>query len=151
MPLSLCHLDGTICKTDKSALLKCLEHEVKDPALPSHTDIILIDGFFYLLLLKDVPQTFGNISKQILKNIVKMNGKRVALIFDRYKSPSIKDNEHSIRNTYEKCDFHISGEEQSRPADFAKELRNIKFKEALVNFRISHWSRSDVYVTVFRK
>ena len=24
-PLSMCHLDETICKTDKSALLKCLE------------------------------------------------------------------------------------------------------------------------------
>lgn len=35
-------------------------------------------------------------------------------------------------------DYIISDPDQIKPADFAKELRNIKFKEALINFLIEH-------------
>jgi hypothetical protein len=41
-------------------------------------------------------------------------------------------------------EYVISGPEQARTHDFAKELRNDKFKEALVLFLISHWQSNDV-------
>lgn len=41
-------------------------------------------------------------------------------------------------------DYEISGPEQARSHDFSRELRNDKFKEALVNFPISHWQSNDV-------
>lgn len=41
-------------------------------------------------------------------------------------------------------DYVISGPEQARTHDFAKELRNDKFKEALVLLLISHWQSNDV-------
>lgn len=43
VPLSLCHLDGTISKTDKSALLKSIEHEEPNSVLPGQQDIVLIN------------------------------------------------------------------------------------------------------------
>lgn len=38
----------------------------------------------------------------------------------------------------------FTGPEQNRPANFAAELQNIKFKEALVSFVMEHWSTDDV-------
>lgn len=43
--LSMCHLDGNICKTDKSALMKCLEKEIQHEH-PRHVDVLIIDVFF---------------------------------------------------------------------------------------------------------
>lgn len=49
VPLSLCHLDGTMCKTDKSVLLKCLENTIFNGSnqLPPVIDMSVIDGFFF--------------------------------------------------------------------------------------------------------
>lgn len=41
-------------------------------------------------------------------------------------------------------DYTIAGPDQPRPADFMKELRNYKFKEALVNFFIAHWATDEM-------
>lgn len=79
VPLSLCHLDGATCKTDKSALAKCVEANIDyDP--PRHTDVFLIDGFFILHCMKEVPKTFGNISKKFLQMITKYPGQRIDVI-----------------------------------------------------------------------
>ncbi|KAH9633488.1 hypothetical protein HF086_013165 [Spodoptera exigua] len=59
--LSMCHLDETIYKTDKSALMKCLEKEVEHDE-PPQIDVIIIDGFFLLHTMKNVPKKFGSIS-----------------------------------------------------------------------------------------
>lgn len=61
--LSTCHLDGSICKTDKSVLMRFLEREVQSEP-PQAADIMIFDGFFILHLMKDVPSSFGNISKK---------------------------------------------------------------------------------------
>ena len=53
--MSMCHLDGSIFKTDKSALLKLLEKEVQS-TVPRHTDVCLIDGFFLIHCIKDLPK-----------------------------------------------------------------------------------------------
>lgn len=63
VPFSMCHIDGTICKTNKSTtLLKILEH-YSDNEVPQHTDIVY-DGFFIFHCMKEIPMTFGNISKK---------------------------------------------------------------------------------------
>ena len=68
VPLSLSHIDGTICKTDKSILLKLLENCI-DNEPPQHTDVLIFDGFFALYQLKEIPATFGNISKKNITNV----------------------------------------------------------------------------------
>lgn len=41
-------------------------------------------------------------------------------------------------------DFRISGPQQVRPSDLAKELKNIRFKESLVKFLITNWSDQEM-------
>lgn len=38
----------------------------------------------------------------------------------------------------------FTGPEQNRPENFAVELQNISFKEALVSFLMEHWSTDEV-------
>lgn len=61
IPLSMCHFDGAICKTQKSVLMRSLEKGIQHHP-PLHIDILIIDGFFLLHTTKNVPKTFGNIS-----------------------------------------------------------------------------------------
>lgn len=69
---------------------------------------------------------------------------RVDIVFDQYKSPSIKDYERNLRNETTSIDFNISGPMQVRPNDFNKGLKNIKFKQALVTFLIEHWRQPEM-------
>ena len=92
-----------------------------------------------------MPQFFDKISKKILQILTSYNAACVHIVFDRYCWPSIKDYERSLRGSFESYnEYVISGPEQARTHDFAKELRNDKFKKALVLFLISHWQSNDV-------
>lgn len=150
IPLSLCHVDGAICKTDKSVLFKVLENEIKDE-LVSDTcevcDIMIFDGFFVIHQMKDLPLTFGSISKQILKAFTASNASEIVIVFDRYFTPSIKDSEHVLRGRIHGNKFDIRGPEQKRPSNFSNELKNIYFKDALVKFLCDDWSQD--YMAAF--
>ena len=135
--MSMCHLDGSICKTDKASLLKILEKQ-RQSNVPQNCDVTILDGCFVLHLLKDMPANFGNVSKKFLQSVLHNNASTVILAFDLYKFPSIKDHEHDVRGLYNNP-FCIRGPEQVRPSDFANELKNINFKEALINFFIQVW------------
>ncbi|CAG9814704.1 unnamed protein product [Phaedon cochleariae] len=134
LPMSLCHFDGTICKTNKSSLMNLLEAEVESEG-PPYVDVVLLDGFFILHMMKDVPKLFGNIAKKIMQIITKYKGHRIDVLFDRYSHPSIKDYEHDLRQAHSNT-YAITGPEQARPNDFMKELQNANFKEALVYWAI---------------
>ncbi|GFW70277.1 hypothetical protein TNCV_5131031 [Trichonephila clavipes] len=143
VPLALCHLDGGFCKTDKSVLVKCLQSNT-DQEPPNSTDVALIDGFFILHSMKEVPKTFGSISKKFLQMVSKYSTRRIDVIFDQYMYPSIKDSERCLRHEASLIDYIISGPDQVRPSDFAKELKNTKFKEALVGFFEKHWCSEEM-------
>ncbi|XP_056641528.1 uncharacterized protein LOC130448266 [Diorhabda sublineata] len=143
VPLALCHLDGGFCKTDQSVLVKCLVPNV-DQEPPRNTDVFIIDGFFILHSMKEVPKTFGSISKKFLQMITKYSARRIDVIFDQYFYPSIKDSERFLRHEASLIDYTISGPDQVRPSDFSKELKNTNFKEAIVEFFIKHWSTEEV-------
>nr|CAH7741160.1 unnamed protein product [Callosobruchus chinensis] len=136
VPLSMCHIDGSICKTNKAALLKVLEQQI-EPHTPEHTNIKVFDGFFMLHLTREVPVTYGNISTEILNMFCSNDAEVIVIAFDRYISPSIKDNKHSLRGM-QVTQFHIEGPDQIRSSDFSNDLKNAHFKEALVNFIIKH-------------
>ena len=73
------------------------------------------------------------------------------IVFDRYCWPSIKDYERSVRGAFDSShEYVISGPEEARTHDFAKELRNEKFK-ALVLSLISHWQSNDVATFIGNK
>ncbi|CAH1108434.1 unnamed protein product [Psylliodes chrysocephalus] len=139
IPMSLYHLDGTICKTEKSAIVAVFEKQHQQGDTPVIFDVVLVDGFFLLHTLRDDPATFGNISKKIMSCLTATKAPRVDIIFDQYISPSIKDYERNLRNEENSIDFNINGPMQIRKTYFNKELKNIKFKQTLVIFLIEHW------------
>lgn len=129
-------MDGTICKTKKSVIVECLK--IRYGTIPAHCDIEIIDGFYFLHLMKDIPQTFGKLAKSILQKLTNTRANEIHLIFDQYFQPSIKDYERSTRGNKEPDQsFCISGPNQKRPVDFIKKLRNNKFKEALIRCFLS--------------
>lgn len=145
MPLSLCHIDGSLNKTDKSVLIHELEKQVEDMEQPPpQVDLVIIDGFFFLNTFKEMPRSFGGVSNKILQCLVNNAASKVAILFDRYFTPSIKDYEHSLRGSVGDKEFHISGPQQTRTAEFTKDLKNIKFKEAIVKFLIDHWADQEM-------
>lgn len=85
VPMSMCQMDGTICKTRKSVFLDCIE----DGTVPTHCDIEIIDGFYFLHLVKVLPQTFGKIAKLVLQKLTNTGATEIHLIFDQYFQPSI--------------------------------------------------------------
>ncbi|GBP05971.1 hypothetical protein EVAR_3238_1 [Eumeta japonica] len=48
--------------------------------------------------------------------------------------PSIRDDKYAFWGSVDDKDFYFSGPQQTRAADFAKDLRNVKLKEAIVKF-----------------
>ncbi|XP_014212704.1 uncharacterized protein LOC106642440 [Copidosoma floridanum] len=63
---------------------------------------------------------------------------------NRYCSPSIKDNERSLKGKEDgNYKFITAGPEHAKTQDFVKELKNDKFKVALVNVLILHWQKSN--------
>ena len=123
-----------------------------DSALPNHIDVVIVDGFYLIHPMKDVPQLFGKISKKILQILTSCNASCVHIVFDRYSWPSIKDYERSLKGGLNSNhEYIISGPEQARTHDFGKVLRNNKFKKALVLFIISHWQSNDVALFIGNK
>lgn len=114
----MCHLDGTICKTQKSAIVPMFENLIGDCIAPENFYIAVVDGFFLLHCLRDVPKTFGNLSKKILSTLKAMHASRVDIIFDQYFSPSIKDYERALRNEDENINFTITRPDKLRPVNF---------------------------------
>lgn len=152
VPLSLCHIDGSLNKTDKSVLIHELEKQIKDMEQPqSQIDLLIIDGFFFLNTFKEMPRSFGGVSKKILQCLINNAASRIAIVFDRYFTPSIKDYEHSLRGSVDDKEFHISGPQQTRTSDFTKDLKNIKFKEAIVKFFIDHWADQEMAAIIGNK
>ncbi|KAF9411132.1 hypothetical protein HW555_009994 [Spodoptera exigua] len=98
-------------------------------------------------LKKNPVFTFSTVKK---KKKVVLGGKVQELRLQRdlfgqlLAFPSIKDTEHGLRENVKSTDFRISGPQQVRPSDFAKELKNIKFKDALVKFIINNLSEQDM-------
>lgn len=144
LPMSMCRLDGSIYQTDKSTIVKCFEKEHKVSDAPNTFHVVIVDGFFLLHTMHDIPATFGGISKKIMSILTSFKAKRVDVVFDQYFSPSIKDYERTRRNEQKTIDFNILGPSQTRPIDFMKELKNIKFKESLVQFLIQHWATDEM-------
>ena len=108
VPFSLCHIDGSINKTDKSVLTKILENSIKsgdnpeEHGEPTNIDVAIIDGMFLLHQLTQVPATLGAVAIKILKYVIMTNpsAKEIYILFDEYHSPSIKDNEHLLRDNF---------------------------------------------------
>ena len=109
-------------------LLHDLEKRVRSTE-PKWIDCKIIDGFFYLHLLVNLPDNFGKISNLIFRKLCYIKAKRIDVVFDRFVTPSIKDFEQdrradvSNRNEF----YEIVSPLQKRPTNFLKALQNDNF------------------------
>ncbi|GFW09388.1 uncharacterized protein TNCV_2066461 [Trichonephila clavipes] len=93
--------------------------------------------------MKEVPQTFDGISKKFLKMISQFKSPRIDMVFDHYFTLSIIDCER-LRSNKTASTVSI-GPNQIWHHNFAGELKNTQFKEALVKFFIDHWANDNMY------
>jgi hypothetical protein len=73
----------------------------------------------------------------------------VIIALDRYIFPSIKDTEHGLRGMLTGQRFQINGPDQIRPSNFFDALKNVHFKEALIEFIIEDWKNDHMGIKPF--
>ena len=121
VPPSLFNADGSMRKTVKSDLAKCLEsnckevHQLSPPDSASSTTLYIIDGMAMVQSLNESQfQTFNDLGELVLRKIMKifndsaLGVSDVAVVFDRYdKEDSIKAMERNRRGGGEILSSHI--------------------------------------------
>lgn len=144
VPLSMCHSDGTMVHTDKSKLFKLLEGTVSDHGSPTFIGTHIIDGNFqFHSMSPDQPETYGELSRNILLTSLAYKSRRIDIIFDTYERPSIKDCERERREAVVGGKLVIEGPQQKRDSNFRKQLERESFKRELPVFLTKDWSNSN--------
>ncbi|GFX95136.1 hypothetical protein TNCV_3605951 [Trichonephila clavipes] len=104
------------------------------------------DSLYNIATAKPVPENVAN----FLLNIEKMfKSPRIDIVFDQHFPPSIKDCQRLRRN--ETTSTVSIGPNQILHNNFAGELKNTQFKEALVKFFIDHWANENMYPFIGNK
>ncbi|KAL7288310.1 hypothetical protein TKK_0017644 [Trichogramma kaykai] len=135
----------SICKTSKNAIVdKLLKHQKEITYSPEKADIYVYDSHFLLETLKKVPITYSQISLQILQIITK-DKKEIHIIFEKLKTPSIKDYQSCLRG--EKATSYAISAENRRTVELSKLLISIQFQEKFVEFLINDW-KSNKYAAL---
>ena len=143
-PLSLAHCDGSLVKTDKSALLRYLEslqHEVTVD-IPRNYVHILDGGLLLHSVLSQthIGTSYGAIARTILSTICTGRSTEVHLCLDKYVPNSIKDSERKIRGAVD-SQYIISGPEQKIRQSGQKLLQNGIFKNEFGKFLLREWKK----------
>ena len=102
VPLSLAHADGTPLKTKKTSLTKLLESKQTSVLTNINLSSIscsIIDGglILYKVLVQHTTSSYVDIATGLLARVCSLQGMEIHLLLDKYKSPSIKDNERKLR------------------------------------------------------
>lgn len=82
--------------------------------------------FFLLHRMKEVPLTFNKISQKILTMVTSYNARTIIIVFDRYFTPSIKDNERALRGSSENSMYVISGDSGLQIFSESSEMHTLK-------------------------
>ena len=121
VPLSLFNADGSMRKTVKSDLAKCLEsnceelHQLPTTDSTSNSTLYIIDGMAMVQSLNESQfQTFNDLGEVVIRKLLKiindltLSVSDVAIVFDRYdKDDSIKAMERSRRGGGEILSSHV--------------------------------------------
>ena len=90
LPLSLCHVDGSLLHSPKTALLRHLESKIVSSP-PSSVDVTIFDAMFFMHLQVNLPGNFDGVARCILAQLTKFQSKVIHFISDKWISTSIKD------------------------------------------------------------
>ena len=123
IPLSLCHVDGLKQTTPKVKLLYKLESRIPND-MPPNVDATVIGAMFFLHLQKAIPGIFGALSSYLLTRICAEKGNELHMVFDKVRSPSIKDCERDKRseNVSRESNYQITGPGQHTPSKWLEAL-----------------------------
>lgn len=150
VPHSLAHFDGTMISNVQKSELSTIfmsrgDYQHFDNSNDFDADIV--DGFYLLNGLREVPVKFGHISTAVLNHLCSTSAQEIHVIFDKYDSPSPRDvHMKKDRDLYDDlpAKFTINGPNQERTTSLVKCLSNPSFKEELVEFFKKHWSQDEV-------
>ena len=94
VPLSLANYDGTLAKTDKSAIGRHLENNVEDVSNSNRSTAWIIDAMALIQRLKNIPNTFDALPVEVLKSVIatatRHSWTRIDFVTSRYPDLSIK-------------------------------------------------------------
>lgn len=136
-PLSMFHEDGSMRKSNKVDFLKRLEDAESTSLTSPQPKSLIIDGMVAVQEINEkVLVTFNDLGQYFLKmlsNLAQTCGaKRITVVFDTYKSNSIKASERIRRGDRESCIYMVSGERKMPP--YREFLKAHKNKQQLLLF-----------------
>ena len=149
LPLALSGSVGELRKTNKVALLHSLEKGTNPlTSLPRHHAAI-VDGMAVLQKCKPTGKTFEQMAVDVLESILSITkeARRIDIIFDVYRSSSIKKAER-LRRSSAKLNFNkiISSQVVTQWNNFLSCSQN---KTALIQYLCNSW-RFEKYQHLFR-
>jgi len=135
--------DGTLRKTNKTALAKRLK-KVLSPVerLPENSSTV-IDGMALVQHLEANHMYFSDVSKLFLTALCEGGSSgRIDIVFDVYRSESIKNAERVNRGAFSGISFRTIA-----PGHIVKQWRNFlcspENKTRLIEFLVSDWSKEE--------
>jgi len=137
-------------KTRKSALAHLLFKKFGcDVPPPPQVTVEVIDAMVVIRGLGSPNvATMGDLSRHILRKIVNSScANEIHIIFDQYRSPSIKDDERRLRGSYCGIEKIIHGPQQQSSSCLQGDLNNESFKNAFIRFLASEW-KNDSYTSI---
>lgn len=84
VPLSLSHVNGTMQKTSKAALMKYLESQTSTTS-PNSVNATIIDAscFLHLQRWSTLPSLFGPVARFLLTRILSFDGSTIHFVTDK--------------------------------------------------------------------
>ena len=143
LPWSLATSDGSLRKTNKSALAK----ELQKNALPAEDigkpSACIIDGMSAVQKIKGDHKSFAEIALSLLSMILheSPNSKQIDVVFDVYKEYSIKKTERSIRTSATIGTQFKNIAPGHKVQQWRKFLANSPNKKSLIKFLTNEWKQ----------
>ena len=145
VPWSLAMAESAMTKTAKSNLLPLLGGAVPPVEQPPSDAVNIVDGMAMLQKFKGLPETFGELAEQLLRQVVtRLHAtSRIDLVFDCYRDSSIKGFERSRRAGpgADVLRFAIAGSLTKYLKQWSKALHFSCNKMADVTFLVDEWQR----------
>lgn len=116
-------------------MLENYQNAVLDSTILPNIRVTVLDGGIILheTVLQHTRASYGTMVRDLLVKACSFHGEEVHIIFDQYKSPSIKDYERELRGGIHQK-FVITGSDQVQRQSGATLLKNTYFKEEFSRF-----------------
>ena len=140
LPWALSNCDGTLKKTNKASLARHLEMKTTAADTIPQPSVCVIDGMSLIQKTHGEHTTFGDVSEQVLMSALNIgaSSQRIDVVFDVYKSTSIKNAERINRGS----GVHFTNISRGHKIQqWRKLLASSTSKTNLIRFIYTDWQR----------